>query len=105
MLILLDSGGVGPKVGHVYTQRASILMDALFKTDENHEKNNRLFYSESPKQLRIINAYDNLLSVWKYIMNDEFTYCRIETCQNGHTMGKVFASILLNEDIVKTKGY
>ena len=38
-------------------------------------------------------------------MNNEFSYCRIETCQNGHTMEKVFASILLNEDIVKTKGY
>ena len=36
---------------------------------------------------------------------EEFTYCRNESCRNGHTMEKVFVSILLNEDIIKTKGY
>ena len=105
VLTFLETGGLGSKVGDVYVERASILMD-IFMTDSKHQSNDQLYQSNSPRQLRVIDAYSGILLMWKHLMEGEsISFSRIQTCQDGHVIQHDVENINVHETIIQTKGF
>ena len=76
-----------------------------FITNNEHKRNEELFESTSPGQLRIVDAYTFLDDMWVHLMKDEPSMERIEICKQGHKTATQLLKLYLNENIIKVKVY